>query len=225
MKNATLIALLLMMGPAVFGQSQPLSQGPYRIQITVERYSGGKWQAVDSRLVFEQNDTVRFRMRTNFNGFLYVTNLSTSGRYDTLFPAKETGSENHIQAEKDYVIPATDGGSFRITGPAGKEIVYWLISPSPIDNKTETPTPPSRKPPVLIPRCDSTILRARGDCVDTTAGPKQVQEPNTLPRDLATVPNIQSRELVFMQLEKSSVVSSPTPLKGPAIYEFHLSHK
>src|SRR5262245_715547 len=101
MKNAFVIALMLTAAATVYGQSQALSQGPYRIQITVERYSGGMWQAVDSRLVLEQNDTVRFRMRTNFSGFLYVTNLSTSGQYDLLFPRNETGADNKIDSGKD----------------------------------------------------------------------------------------------------------------------------
>jgi uncharacterized protein DUF4384 len=225
MTNAVLIALMLTVPATVFAQSQTLSEGPYRIQITLERYSARGWQGVDSRLVLDQDDTVRFRMRTNFSGFLYVTNLSTSGRYDQLFPGSETGGDNKIEAGKDYLIPASEQGSFRVTGPPGQEIVYWLISPGPIDNRTATPTQPPRKPPTLIPRCDDTILRARGDCVDTTAGPKQVQETNALPADLAVFPNVQSRELVFMQLDKSSVVSSPASLKGPAIYEFRLSHK
>jgi len=226
MNNIPLVALVLMAAVTpVFGQTQSLSRGPYRIQIALERYSKGDWQPVDSRLILDQNDTIRFRIRTNFSGYLYVTNLSTSGRYDLLFPSTEAGADNRIQSGKDYVIPATAGGSFRIAGPPGQEVVYWLISPGAIDNRNGPLQQPPRKPPTLIPRCDDTVLRARGDCVDTTAGPKQVQDPNLLPPELARVPNAQSRELVFMQQDKASVVSSPVPLNGPAIYEFRLSHK
>ena len=196
------------------------------MQITVERRAKDVWQAVDSRLVLDQNDLVRFRIRTNFSGYLYVTNLSTSGRYDLLFPSGQAGAENRIQAGTDYVIPATDQGSFRIAGPPGQEVVYWLVSPGEIYNRTgPLPQPPARKLSTLVPRCDDTILRVRGDCIDTSAGPKQVQDPNGLPEDFANVRNANSRELVFMQQEKSSVVASPSPLKGPAIYEFRLSHK
>jgi len=224
MRTILLIALISTAVVPVFGQPQSLSQGPYRIQITLERHAKDIWQAVDSRLVLDQNDLVRFRIRTNFSGYLYVTNLSTSGKYQLLFPSSQTGADNKIQAGRDYVIPATDQGSFRITGPAGQEVVYWLVSPGAIDNGTGPLPQPSRKPPTLIPRCDDTILRARGDCIDTSAGPKQVEDPAGLPADFAKVRNANSRELVFMQQEKSSVVASP-PLKGPAIYEFRLSHK
>ena len=40
--------------------------------------------------------------------------------------------------------------------------MYWLVSPGTIDNGTGPLPQPSRKPPALIPRCDDTILRARG---------------------------------------------------------------
>jgi hypothetical protein len=68
-------------------------------------------------------------------------------------------------------------------------------------------------------------MRARGDCIDNSAGPKAIEDRNGLPADVAKVPNAKSRDLVFMQKEKSSIVGSPLPLSGPVIYEFRLSHR
>jgi hypothetical protein len=62
----------------------------------------------------------------------------------------------------------------------------------------------------LIPRCDDSILRARGDCVDSSAGPK---------------PGEGTRDLVFMREGQQTVISSPTPLLGPVTFEFRLAHK
>jgi hypothetical protein len=65
----------------------------------------------------------------------------------------------------------------------------------------------------MKPRCDETILRARGDCVDTSAGPKpQKNDPA-------------SRDLMFMRQKNSSVISSPAPLEKPVVYEFRLAHR
>src|SRR5262245_34959055 len=222
MKRILLSLLILTAAARSTGQAQ--SQGAHRIEIFLERYVNGVWQGVDSRLVLDQNDQVRFRVRSNFSGYLYVTNLGTSGRYEVLFPSAEAGSNNRIESSKEYVVPATSQGSFRVSGPAGQEIVYWVISPSELDKPT-TPQPPARRPSTLIPRCDETVMRARGDCIDNSAGPKAIEDRNGLPADVAKVPNFKSRDLVFMQKEKSSIVGSPVPLSGPAIYEFRLSHR
>src|ERR1700719_994271 len=118
---AALIALTLPLP----GQTNS-QQGPYRMEISLERREGGAWHTVDPGLVLEQNDRVRFRFQTNFAGYLYVMNQSTSGTYSMLFPGEETGRENRIQAGRDYVVPATQT-LFRIAGPAGHEIVYWMV--------------------------------------------------------------------------------------------------
>ena len=63
-----LALLLAVTAAAACGQSRTLSQGPNRMEIMVERREGGAWRSVDPNLVFAQNDRVRFRFRTNFDG-------------------------------------------------------------------------------------------------------------------------------------------------------------
>ena len=55
-------------------------------------------------------------------------NHGTAGTYELLFPRTDTGSDNRIEAGKEYVVPATQGW-FRIAGPAGQDLMYWLVSP------------------------------------------------------------------------------------------------
>jgi hypothetical protein len=64
----------------------------------------------------------------------------------------------------------------------------------------------------MTPRCDETILRARGDCVDTSAGPKPGRD-------------LRSRDLTFMRRQNSAVVAAPAELAGPVVFEFRLAHK
>ena len=182
------VAALLMATTDGFSQTESLSQGPYRIEILLERNDGDAWKTIDARTILDQGDRVRFSVRTNFSGYLYVTNQSTSGRYDVLFPGTETGRQNKIESGKSYVVPANEGW-FRIAGPPGHEIIYWLVSPielggveAPRPHAADTPAhtgdtaapgapAPPRKAPTLLPRCDNGIMRARGDCVDISAGP------------------------------------------------------
>ncbi len=224
---AAVIALALPL-PA---QTNP-QQGPYRMEISLERREAGAWHTVDPGLVLEQNDRVRFRFHTNFDGYLYVMNQSTSGSYSMLFPGEETGRENQIHAGKDYAVPATET-LFRIAGPPGHEIVYWMVTPAELGTGEEhqyvplPPPPPKEKraPSNMTPRCDDALFRARGTCIDTSAGPKNVTSRELLPDNLAQVPSGGSGDLMFMRKQNTAVVSSPVPLKGPVIYEFHLAHK
>jgi hypothetical protein len=220
MRNALMMALALL--PAA-GWAQPQ---PHKMEILLERLDAGSWKTVDPGLVFAQNDRVRFRFHANFDGYLYVMNRSTSGKYEQLFPRDETGQENRIRAGTDYMVPATQT-VFRIGGPAGHEIIYWMVSPVRLTDgagRNRPLPPPDGKPPAnMTPRCDNEIFRARGECVDSSAGPQGVARDETVPQNLAGA--ARPRDLLFMRKEKSTVVSSMAPLTGPVIYEFRLAQK
>ncbi len=223
-----LLALLLAASPA-FSQSRTMTQGRHRMEIMLERLENGAWHTIDPGLMLAQNDMVRFRYQTNFDGYLYVTNLSSSGNYQQLFPEARAGEDNHVAAGKGYLVPATPAG-FRVTGPPGYETVYWLVTPARIGAEApRIPAPgPNAKPAVpmkLIPRCDDTILRARGDCVDSSAGPKLVPRDVQVPHDLADAAGQSRPDLLFMRQQEKSVISSPEPLQGPVIFEFRLAHR
>jgi hypothetical protein len=210
-------------------QSQVLNQGSHRMEITLERMEGNSWRAIDPGLVLAQGDRVRFRFRTNFEGYLYVTNQTTSGTYEQLFPRQETGKDNHVLSNKDYQVPSTSS-VFRVSGPAGYEVVYWLITPARLSEAAPSlpPLPPDYKTPnplTLTPRCDDTIFRARGDCVDTSAGPKLIPRGSDVPGPLAQAAEQGSGDLLYMRQQNKSVIASPVPLSGPVIYEFRLAHK
>jgi hypothetical protein len=215
---ARLALTLLLVVSAGLAQTKSMRRGSHRIEITLEQRTGDKWMAVDPALVFDRDARVRFRFRTNFDGYLYVTNQSTSGAYRTLFPSEETGRENRVESGKEYLVPATEGW-FRIAGPAGHDIVYWLLTPTELGR----PEPPARlplppPPPLppdgssLTPRCDDTLLRARGECLDSSAGPRK--------SDAAS-----DRDFVIIRERNTSVVSSPAPLKEPVMYEFRIAHR
>lgn len=196
-----------------------------KMEITLERKEGSVWKALDPTLVLASGDVVRFRFKANFNGFLYVTNYGTSGESTLLFPREETGSNNAIRSGREYLIPATEA-VLRIAGPPGYESVYWLVSPVALTNRFDmTPSRPSNyRPPVLRPRCDDTTMRARGLCIDTSAGPRAVREKDDLPQELAPMRSATSRELTIVQQRNQSVVSPAGAAGGPVLYEFRLAH-
>jgi hypothetical protein len=201
------------------------AENPQRMEITLEKKVGTKGAVVDPGHVFEPKDLVRFRFKPNFDGYLYVMNRGTGGSFTLLFPRADIGTDNRIENGKEYLLPAAESGWFGIAGPAGHDIVYWLVSPTKLSDGAATALPPpgdAAQP--MTPRCNDAIFRARGDCVDPTAGPKAVAPGEILPGNLAAA-SAAPRDLYFMQREKATVVGSPTALNGPVIYEFHVAHK
>ncbi|MEO8028832.1 MAG: DUF4384 domain-containing protein, partial [Bryobacteraceae bacterium] len=182
------VTSLLVVGLAAFAADAP----PQKIRLSVERRDGAVWQAVEPKQVFEQGDRVRFRFSAGFSGYLYVMNQSTSGKYEVLFPREDTGSSNRIVAGQEYVVPATQGW-FRISGPAGHDVMFWVVSPIEMHPaKSDRPTyvplpppPPADLPKSFKPRCDDTIFNARGDCVDSGAGARAIDPGEKLPSNLS----------------------------------------
>jgi len=201
---------------------------PQRVRLTVEREEGSNWRPTNPATVFAPNQRLRFRLTTNFSGFLYVMNHGTAGTYELLFPRTDTGSDNRVEAGKEYVVPATEGW-FRIGGPAGQDVMYWLVSPIAMPGGYQRlPPPPPHdpsKPSSLRPRCDDQVLKARGECIDNSAGVRPVEQGEKLPSNLSGVAGATPRELLFLEEKGGTVLSSKQPLTGPVIYELRLAHR
>jgi hypothetical protein len=221
-------ALALAAAAIAGAQTHTMAEGSHRMELMLERLDGDTWHVIDPGLVLNQGDRVRFKFRTNFDGYLYVMNQSTSGKYEQLFPREDTGQQNRIAASQEYVVPATST-AFRIAGPAGYEIVYWLVTPGRLTDglpKTTPPGPSGPRPPhTLIPRCDDTVLKARGECVDSSAGPKLIPRGEQIPPHLADPFGKGPSDLMFLRQKDTAVISSPEPLTGPVMYEFRLAHR
>ncbi|HEY3841415.1 MAG TPA: DUF4384 domain-containing protein [Bryobacteraceae bacterium] len=221
------IALLILLTPTASGQSNQ----PFRMEILLEKEDHGKAVVVEPGHVFEPGDRLRFRFTPNFNGTLFVMDKGTSGSYTMLFPKEETGTNDKLESGKSYLLPSTDKGWFRISGPSGYDIVYFVVtSAAPgahsTPSVTSVPVPhlpaasDTHEPSSMTPRCNDDLFRARGDCIDLSAGPKKAGD--ALPENLS---GLKARDLFFIRKEKASVVSSTAPLDQPAVFEFHVAHK
>jgi len=212
--------------------ARPGSGAPKRVEVIVERQKDGRTERMDPSHVFDPGELVRFRFRASFNGFLYVMNHSTSGKYMLLFPKEETGTQNRIEGGREYLVPMTDSGWFRLEGPAGHEVIYWLVSPVRLDDSgsgaavmPKLPAPAKALNPSITPRCDAAIFRARGECIDNSAGLKPVKPDSTLPENLSDFGSITSRELTMVKSNKAAAVSAPADSDEPFIYTLRLAHR
>ena len=203
------------------------AQNPQRITLRVDREDAQGWHEVNAATVFNSGDHVRFRVSATFAGYLYVMNQGTAGGYELLFPRSDTGSDHRIEASKEYVVPASQGW-FRVDGPPGQDVMYWLITPVDLGRQYHPlppPAPGSTPPPSMHPRCDDSVFKARGECVDGAAGVRPVKPGDKLPGNLAGIATATPRELLFMQESGGVVLSSPSPLTGPVVYELRLAHQ
>jgi len=202
-----------------------------RMEITVERQVKENVEVTSPQHVFHSGDLVRFRFKPSFDGYLYVMDQSTSGKYLLLYPAKDARDANRVESGKEYLIPASKGEWFRVDDPPGYETVYFVISPVELKEGAAAPQPPPAEPPPpgapaeLLPRCDDSAFRARGECIDVMAGARAVGKDDAVPAQLPPISGAGSRDITVINKSTTSVVAPSNGEDGPLIYEFRLAHK
>jgi hypothetical protein len=214
-----------------------------RVDLVLEKKDGAAARPMDPAHVFAEGDLIRFRLRSGVNGFLYVMNRGSSGKYEQLFPKSGENTDRSVKAGRAYVIPDPSTGWFRVQSPAGYETVYFLISP--LDFGKSLPlakAPPSAETgptesaneqheaadafATATPRCDDELFRARGECLDQSGGLKPLRPGETLPGTLSQIPaSVTSRDLVIVKGSNDTQVSSTEPFDGPVVYQFRIAHK
>jgi len=195
------------------------------LEITLERkHDDGKVEAMAPNHVFKAGDQVRLRLRSHYDGFLYVMDQGTSGKFATVFPAADAGMDNRIRMDKDYYVPAGDDDWFNVGGPAGFDTLYFLLSPTALAQPSAAsfvaPGPISS----MRPRCNDKIFRARGDCMDDSAGLAVVPPNQPLPAPIAPIAGSASRDLTFTN-KKGGTVSVSGGTSAPLLYTFRLAHQ
>lgn len=234
---ATTVTLFVLCSAAVLAQTQAKLNRRY--DLILEKKDGSTVQTMDPAHIFDEGDLIRFRLRPGVNGYLYVLNHGSSGKYEQLFPRAGETESREVRAGRDYVIPDSDSGWFKISGPAGYETVYFLISPldlgkslyphakeeqSPAAQTPHAETPDEKAFESATPRCDDELFRTRGVCLDSKAGLKPVEPGESLPSSLPPV-SVGSRDLVVVKESSDTAVSSTEPFDAPVVYHFKIAHK
>jgi hypothetical protein len=208
--------------PAV--QTPKVEERP-ALEIALERkLPDGKAEPVPATHVFAAGDTIRIRVTSEYDGYLYVMDQGTSGHFSTVFPSLAAGSNNQVHKGQAYLIPSTDDGWFEVSGPAGFDVLYFLLSPETIVSPTASsfvaPGPISS----LKPRCNDAVFKARGECTDISAGPAPVPKNAALPAPIAPLAAAASRDITVTKKKDGVTVTSEGSKTAPVIYMFRLAH-
>ena len=223
--HAVLIAALFT-GPLQTAPAPPRpASARVALEIVVEKQlPDGKAEAMSPSHVFAAGDTIRLRVTSQFDGYLYVMDQGTTGQFTTVFPSLAAGSDNRVTQGQSYLVPSTADGWFQITGPAGFDVLYFLLSPQTIVSPTAStfvaPGPVSS----LKPRCNDAIFKARGECTDVSAGPAALPKAAPLPQPLEPIAGAASRDITVVKKKDGVTVTSDGPKTAPVIYTFRLAH-
>jgi hypothetical protein len=229
----SLLIFLVALAPAVLHAQNPGSPGLFSIRL--EQRKGNTVQAVPQNTVFRNGDILRFRLSSRIDGYLYVVDKGTTGSTAVLFPGTSAATNtNHIEMNRSYLVPADGDGWFEVSGPAGFDTLYFLVSATaialPVGSQPESPdsthpqaTPPP--PPALLPRCDDAIFKARGECLDGSAGVAPLPPDAAVPRELVPLARTASRDIVLANDGDDTAIQSAPAAKLPLIYTFRLAHR
>jgi hypothetical protein len=103
----------------------PVPTGLPGTKVTIELSRNGKLSFVKPTFKFRSGDKIRLRLRTNFEGYVSVLNLGSSGNIHTLYPVQ--GSDNYVRPTSDYQIPGGNGWIVFDNNP-GTEIISVIMS-------------------------------------------------------------------------------------------------
>jgi hypothetical protein len=139
------------------------------------------------------------------------------------------GMQNRIEPDQTMVVPAIGDGWFEVSGPSGFDTIYLLVSSTPISippaavpEKQESPQ--NTLPPNLLPRCNDEIFKARGECIDSSAGAAPLPPDAPVPRELVPFAKSAARDIILTD-DSDGVTVKPAPsAKLPLIYTFRLAH-
>lgn len=202
------------------------------ISIHLEQQEGALTRTVPQNTVFRTGDILRFRITSHIAGFLYVVDRGTTGTTATLFPASGDTADNTIARDQSYLVPADGDGWFRVSGPSGFDILYFLVSATPIElspaasgGRTQETPEAAPPPPGLLPRCDDQIFKARGECLDPSAGVAPLTSGAAVPRELVPLTKTASRDIILTDDGDGTAVQPASTASLPLIYTFRLAHR
>jgi hypothetical protein len=227
-----LLILPVALATPVLCAQNPASPG--LLSIRLEQRKGNTVQAVPQNTVFRNGDILRFRLASQIDGYLYVVDKGTTGSTAVLFPGTSAAtSTNHIEMNRSYTVPADGDGWFEVSGPAGFDTLYFLVSATaialPSGPQAESPDSPHPQstppPPGLLPRCDDAIFKARGECLDGSAGVAPLLPGAAVPRELVPLARTASRDIVLANDGDDTAIQSAPTTKLPLIYTFRLAHR
>ena len=93
--------------------------------------AGSETDVDPATAVFRAGDRVRLSFESNIDGYLYVVQEGSSGRWTVMFPNPDiNGGRNAIRRGEEYVVPPD--GWFQFDSTVGTELLFVVLSKEPL---------------------------------------------------------------------------------------------
>jgi hypothetical protein len=121
-------------------QGQPRERTRTRVYLGLKYWielvgQGGRRAEVTPEHAFQSGDRIKLRLETNRDGYLYLLNMGSTGRYHLLFPnPRLAGGSNLVKARTVYEIP--HGAHITFDDNPGEERLLVLLSAHPMADPT-----------------------------------------------------------------------------------------
>lgn len=121
------------------GSTQTVSQhAPLGLRYSVlKRRPDGTFEEISPDAVFHAGDSIRLSVMSNQEGYLYIIEHGTSGKWQPLYPPPGS-KETKLIPGTNYLIPGGPNEFFRFSGEPGDEKLFVLLARTPETNLDET---------------------------------------------------------------------------------------
>lgn len=147
------------------------------LSYSIELKRDGKFYNTDSRFPFQSGDEIRFRVKPNIDGYMYIVLRSGSRSEQTmLFPDVNLKDNNQVKRGNTYLIP--QNGQLMFDEHPGLETVELVLSPDRIDLHNSK----LARSVVVSPKSNANTVMARCflDLLDTRQATAATQATETI---------------------------------------------
>ncbi len=138
-------------------------------KVTIELYRDGKLKFVKPTSKFRSGDKIRLRFATNFDGYIRILNVGSSGRVSLLFPYKD--ANDRITPSTDFQIPNNNDWIVFDDTP-GTEMLTVILSAKPFADDKDLSGLNSR-----ATRSRDLTIQSDDDATYAVFGEGSLQEP------------------------------------------------
>lgn len=194
-------------------------------RVRIELMRNGLRSFVPRSTVFRAGDKVKFHFQTNFDAYIKILNVGTTGKLQVLFPY--AGATELVAKSKDHALPEGDGW-FEFDHQPGKEQLAFIFSQTPLTGAaTQASAAP---PPAAATTTTTTVVAAQQTTVvaaqqtTTTTATMSEEDLAALNARALDIEGSKDLNLVRQEGTETYAFTPDNMVKKPLVLRINLVH-